>query len=84
MKPKAELTPYGLIGDFVEIKWRDSNIYLNQCRLEEIGGVAEITSSGDLIAYREREIVLASDKVKTEDGVEYRRIIVIPEENVIQ
>jgi len=62
------------------VKWRDSRMYITQSSLEEIEGVCEITSVGFVVDERTDCIVLAGDLV---DG-EYRRVLVIPKENIIK
>jgi hypothetical protein len=55
-------------------------MYITQSSLEEIEGVCEITSVGFVVDERTDCIVLAGDLV---DG-EYRRVLVIPKENIIK
>jgi len=61
------------------IKWRDSRIYITQVSKENIEDVCIIKSTGFLIEEDDNKVVLAGDIV---DG-EYRRVIVIPKENII-
>jgi hypothetical protein len=74
-------TKYGLIGDLVEIKWRDSQLFLTQCNEEDDFKVAVITSVGQLVKVTDKGVVLAGDML--DDG-EMRRVIIIPEENIIK
>lgn len=78
---KIQDTKYGLIGALVEIKWRDSNLHLTQCNEEDDFEVAIITSVGQLVKVQDKAVVLAGDML--DDG-EIRRVIVIPEENIIK
>ena len=61
------------------IKWRDSRMYITQISKEEIEDVCIIESTGFLIEEDDTKIVLAGDVVDDE----YRRVIVIPKENII-
>jgi hypothetical protein len=79
-KEKLVDTKYGFIGDLVEIKWRDSNMHITQCNQEDEFKVAVITSIGQLVKIQDDAVVLAGDIL--DDG-EIRRVIVIPEENII-
>lgn len=73
-------TKYGLIGDLVEIRWRDSNMYLTQCNVDDDFTVATMLSIGQLVKVMDDAIVLAGDIL--DDG-EIRRVIVIPIENIV-
>lgn len=61
------------------VKWRDSRIYITQIAKEDIEDVCIIESTGFLIEEDDTKIVLAGDTVDDE----YRRVIVIPKENII-
>lgn len=69
------------IGKLVELRWRDSRMYLTQCHKDDKWQVSTIISCGYVVAEDERKITLASDLVD-EDG-DIRRVIVIPKENII-
>ena len=61
------------------IKWRDSRMYITQVSKEHIEDVCIIESVGFLIEEDDTKIVLAGDIVDDE----YRRVIVIPKENIL-
>ena len=69
-----------IVGDLLEVKWRDSSIYLTQCARDDDFAIEEITSMGELISFDEYQIVLAGDTLSNGD---VRRVIVIPRENII-
>lgn len=73
-------TKYGMIGDIVKIKWRDSNLYLTQGHKNDDYQIATILSIGELIDIDDEKIVIAGDIV---NGNEVRRVVVIPVENII-
>lgn len=62
-----------------EVIWRDSRLYISQTSEDEKYAVCIITSVGYKIRDDKVAIVLAGDIV---DG-EYRRVTVIPRENII-
>lgn len=74
-------TKFGLIGDLVEIQWRDSTLFLTQCNEKDDFKISILTSIGQLIAVTDSAVVIAGDILK--DG-EIRRVIAIPLENIIQ
>jgi len=61
------------------VKWRDSNMYITQCDINEEFPVAEITSVWFVIQEDENKIVLAWDIIDWQ----VRRVIAIPKENII-
>jgi len=61
------------------ITWRDSNMFITQCDKDEEFEVAVISSVGFVIREDKTKIVLAGDLVDDE----FRRVIVIPKENII-
>jgi len=61
------------------VKWRDSRIYIQQQPPQEYWSVCVIESVGYLIEEDKEKIVLAGDLI---DG-EYRRVLVIPKENIV-
>jgi len=61
------------------VKWRDSRLYITQVSKEDIEDVCIITSCGFVIEEDEKKIVLAGDLVDDE----YRRVIIIPKENIV-
>lgn len=71
---------YGLIGDIVEVKWRDSNLYFTQSNKADEFKIATIRSIGELIGADDEKIIIAGDIVDDED---VRRVVVIPVENII-
>lgn len=75
-----EKTKYGLIGDIVEIEWRDSSLNITQCNASDTFTAEVIKSIGELVKVENDCVVIAGDILK--DG-EIRRVIVIPEENII-
>ena len=62
------------------IKWRDSKMFITQCGKDEEFTPCVITSVGFILKETKEEIVLVGDLVDNE----YRRVIVIPKENVIK
>lgn len=68
-------------GDIVEIKWRDSTMYITQCSKDDDFSVTEITSVGQFIKQDEKSVVIAGDILS--DG-ELRRVIIIPKENIVE
>ena len=68
------------LGEVVKINWRDSNLYITQCNVDDDFEVALLTSIGELVKETDDYLVLAGDVLK--DG-EIRRVIVIPKENII-
>jgi len=60
------------------VKWRDSNLYITQTNGDDLE-VSIIESTGYLIQETEDRIVLAGDLVNGE----YRRVLVIPKENIL-
>lgn len=62
----------------ITIKWRDSNLYITQTSKEDLE-VATIESTGFVIEETEDRLILAGDLVNGE----YRRVLVIPRENII-
>ena len=63
----------------IEIIWRDSNIYLTQCNIDDNFKYETISSLGYLIQEDDEQITIAGDIL----GEDARRIIVIPKENII-
>jgi len=61
-----------------KIKWRDSRLFIQQEPTQNFD-VCVIESVGFVIQEDKKKIVLAGDLVDDE----YRRIIVIPKENII-
>lgn len=64
----------------VKIKWRDSQMYITQESQEINFDYAIIESVGFLIKKDKTKLVLAGDLV----GEDYRRVLVIPIENIIK
>ena len=62
-----------------QIKWRDSNIYLTQCSVDEDFKIAIVTSIGFVVSEDKEKIVVAGDII----GKDIRRVIVIPKENIV-
>jgi len=62
------------------IKWRDSNIFITQCDIDDEFNVAEITSIWFVIQEDDKKIVLAWDIIDWQ----VRRVIAIPKENIIK
>jgi superfamily I DNA and RNA helicase len=61
------------------IKWRDSKMYITQCEMQDF--TPEIIESvGYVIQEDKTKIVLAGDLINSE----FRRVIVIPKENIIK
>lgn len=81
MKPKTKqkVVKKDRVGDFIQIRWRDSNIYMPQCNKDDHFEVETITSIGYVVSEDEKKIVLAGDVLSTGD---IRRVIVIPKENL--
>ena len=69
-----------LVGDIVEITWRDSNRYDNQEGRDYSFEVSIIKSIGELIYKDEDKVVIARDII----GDDVRGTIVIPTENIIE
>lgn len=69
-----------LVGDIVEITWRDSNRYDNQEIRDYTFEVSIIKSIGELIYKDEDKVVIARDII----GDDVRGTIVIPTENIIE
>lgn len=63
------------------IIWRDSNMYITQCGVDEKFKVSLITSCGFVVSENKEKIVLAGDVL--DDG-DLRRVIVIPKENIVR
>lgn len=61
-----------------KVVWRDSALYLQQEAMQDFQ-VRTLTSIGYVIQEDETKIVLAGDLVDDE----FRRVIVIPKENII-
>jgi hypothetical protein len=60
------------------VKWRDSKMYLTQCEMQDF--TPEIIDSvGYVIQETKDNITLAGDLIDDE----FRRVIVIPKENII-
>lgn len=68
------------IGKLVNIKWRDSRMYISQMDKDDDFTVAIICSTGFVVSEDKKQIVIAGDVL--EDG-DVRRVIVIPKENII-
>lgn len=64
--------------DIAKIYWNDSRMYITQCDKDEKFEVCSVESVGFLLKETKREIVLVGDLI---DG-EYRRVLVIPVENI--
>jgi len=60
------------------IKWRDSRMYITQCEMQDFEPEV-ITSIGFVIQENDNQITLAGDLIEDE----FRRVIVIPKENII-
>lgn len=60
--------------------WRDSNIYLKQCSIDDDFTYETIVSYGKTIQEDDEQITLAGDTIREKD---VRRVIVIPKENII-
>lgn len=61
-----------------QVKWRDSNLYITQTDGKNLE-VSILESVGYVVEDDEDKIVLAGDLIDNE----YRRVIVIPKENII-
>lgn len=66
--------------ELVEIKWRDSRMYIEQCNQDDELDICVISSVGYKIKETKNVITLAGDLV---DG-DIRRVICIPKENIIK
>lgn len=65
--------------EILEIYWRDSKMFIEQCSDKENFSVCDICSVGFVIKKTNREIVLSGDLIEDE----FRRVIVIPKENIV-
>lgn len=63
-----------------KIKWRDSQMFNGQWTKDDKFDVAIVESLGFLVEETKEHIVLAGDLIDTD----YRRVIVIPKENIIK
>ena len=61
-----------------QIKWRDSQLYITQEPMQDFE-VSIIKSIGYVIQEDKTKVVLAGELI----GEEFRRVIVIPKENII-
>jgi len=68
----------------VLIHWRDSNRYIDQCHKDDNFEVVVITTVGFLLNETDTQIVLAQDSMSGSASEDYRGIIVIPKENIIE
>ena len=64
----------------VQVTWRDSNQYFEQCKKDLDFEVSVLQTIGFLISEDKTKLVLSGDLVDEEDC---RRIIVIPKENIV-
>ena len=67
------------IGQFVQVFWRDSRLYIEQCDMDDNFDVCTVGSIGAVIKATREMLVLGGDSVDI-DGV--RRVISIPAENI--
>lgn len=66
------------------VVWRDSNRYIEQYHKDYEFKVAVITTVGFVLKETDKQIVLSQDKMSGDSSGEYRGIIVIPMENVVE
>ncbi len=65
------------------ITWRDSNRYIEQCHKDDNFEVEHIKTVGFVIKETENQFVLAQDSMQIVQNEDYRGIIAIPKENVL-
>lgn len=70
-----------MVGKIIAIDWRDSNLFITQCNINDNLDISVITSIGKLVSVDINKIVIAGDLVQ--DSQDIRRVISIPMENVI-
>lgn len=70
-----------MIGKIVAVDWRDSNLFITQCNINDNLDISVITSIGKLVSVDINKIVIAGDII--EESEDLRRVIVIPMENII-
>lgn len=66
-------------GQFVQVFWRDSRMYIQQCGMDDEFDICTIGSIGAVIKATKEMLVIAGDSVDIDD---VRRVIVIPAENI--
>lgn len=70
-----------MVGKIIAVDWRDSNLFITQCSIDDNLDISVITSIGKLISVDINKIVIAGDIIQ--DSQDIRRVISIPVENVI-
>jgi hypothetical protein len=71
-------------GKIQLVTWRDSNRYINQLHKDYDFEVVVIKTIGFLLSETDTQIVLAQDKMSGDADEEYRGIICIPKENIVE